>query len=170
MSGHRLSLDQQIQLWVGRIVIDAETGCWLWQGQRDRKGYALVHHRTGPRGSAIKRAHRLHRLLYERFVGGISAGYVLHHICKTPHCVYPKHVVPLTRSEHLEAHDRRGFMARLNKERAARTTRCANGHPWNEENTYLAPNGRSRFCRACGRERARRYWREKRYARQKAAT
>lgn len=32
-------------------------------------------------------------------------------------------------------------------------TECPAGHPYDEENTYIRPNG-SRFCRACNRERA----------------
>src|SRR5512134_3040927 len=34
------------------------------------------------------------------------------------------------------------------KRRAA--THCKRGHPWNEENTYISPNGK-RNCRACRR-------------------
>ena len=33
---------------------------------------------------------------------------------------------------------------------------CRHGHPWTPANTYLKPDGR-RECRACGRDRARRY-------------
>lgn len=38
---------------------------------------------------------------------------------------------------------------------------CTNGHPFNEQNTGVDPNGH-RFCRECGRIRAREYQRRKR--------
>lgn len=48
---------------------------------------------------------------------------------------------------------RSAIAARIAKQRAA--THCANGHPWNEENTRLTPEG-WRSCRACAREKMRR--------------
>ena len=47
-------------------------------------------------------------------------------------------------------------------------THCNNGHPFDEENTYLYPRGGGRRCRICQRERLREYKRARRAA-EKAA-
>lgn len=156
-----LTHEERVQRWLGRIVIDAETGCWLWQGARDNKGYASANK---PRGEA-PRIVRVHRVFYEEFGGAIPEDHVLHHRCEVRHCVYPNHLLPLTRGEHLDEHDITERAARATRERSERG--CIHGHPWTVENTYHASNGQ-RFCRACGRIRANKLWAEKRYARQHA--
>lgn len=76
---------------VWRLVDKNETECWLWRGSRDSKGYAAHE------GS------KLHRVFYE-LSGGDLRGLVVHHVCRVKHCVNPKHMEALTKSEHGTKH------------------------------------------------------------------
>lgn len=132
---------------LARIVIDEETGCWLWQGALGHNGYG----RTALRG----REFRPHRVTYEHFVGPIPEGLTLDHVCHTndpqcflgndcPHrrCCNPEHVEPVTIGDNI----RRG---------TGRLTHCKNGHPFDAANTIQT--AKQRQCRECSRERARQW-------------
>ncbi|MGV5046894.1 HNH endonuclease [Rhodococcus pyridinivorans] len=43
----------------------------------------------------------------------------------------------------------------------ARKTHCKNGHPFDAENTYIAPSTGQRCCRTCRSERSRRRYLER---------
>lgn len=115
-----------------------DTPCILWTGYTDRGGYGRIR--------AWGRDESTHRAMYRLVYGSIPAGKELHHVCETPACVNPLHLMPLTRAEH----------SKFSKK--AQQTHCKHGHPFDEDNTYVDPNG-NRDCRACGRDRARRYYR-----------
>lgn len=74
-----------------RIVIDEETGCWLWQGWKSGNGYGQLK-RDGKK-------HMAHRFFYELFKGLIPDGHVLDHLCKRRACVNPDHLEPVTPQE-----------------------------------------------------------------------
>lgn len=113
-----------------RIQVDPDTGCWLWLGRLNSKGY-------GP-----------HRRVYERLVGPLAADQVLDHLCRVRACCNPAHVEPVTNQENSQ----RGEKGRL-------VTHCAQDHEYTEENTYWRRGaaGPRRQCRTCRRER-RRVW------------
>lgn len=82
--------------------VDKTDTCWLWVGKLRRDGYAMF--------------------------GKVT----IDHLCRTPACLNPEHLEPVTMQENL----RRGFLAR---------TACRRGHPWTEESTlWLGPQ-----CRRC---------------------
>lgn len=161
MSGPKpLTHEQRMTRWGRRIAIDPKKGCWIWLGTVDHHGYAKGLRSRGEGTRLV----RLHRVFYEHFVGPVPAGRVLHHMCEVKHCIYPRHLKPVSRGQHLAEH---GFVgAHKSAERSKALTHCKRGHPWDEANTYVAKNG-DRFCRACGRLRANRLWAEGRYSRQK---
>lgn len=70
--------------------------CWLWTGAKDRGGYGKFS-RAG-RGVSAAMAHRWS---YEHLIGEIPAGLQLDHLCRTPACVNPWHLEPVTREENL---------------------------------------------------------------------
>ena len=124
--------------------------CWLWLGPRNGKWqYGNFHDSrlTPPRW-------RAHRFAYELLVGPIPEGLTLDHLCFNTLCVNPKHLEPVTMRENLMRGN--GFSAK-----AARATHCPQGHPYDEANTRITPQG-WRACRECARTKWRaRYYRRK---------
>ena len=120
------SLDEAI---LERIEIRPDTTCWNWTGAIHIKGYGQFRRR------GIN--WRAHRLVYEWFVGLIPEGMTLDHLCRNKRCVNPDHLEVTTNEENT----RRSWKFRV------RPTHCHNGHPFDEENTYL--NSGRRHCRAC---------------------
>lgn len=127
-----------------RVSIGGFDACWWWKGNENVHGYGTIKIKS--------KTHLAHRLVYEWLRGAIPKGKLLHHTCEDPLCVNPKHLVPLTRGEHHEAHDFKGNRAIAAKMRAR--THCPHGHPFDDANTYWTPAGH-RKCRVCDRERKR---------------
>jgi hypothetical protein len=71
-----------------KTVIDPVTGCWLWQGATDRKGYGQI--RDWHDGEWKTR--RTHQVSYELFKGPIPLGKMILHGCDTPGCWNPEHL------------------------------------------------------------------------------
>jgi HNH endonuclease len=114
--------------------------CWLWTGSIEANGYGRF--RAPNKVSA-------HRFSYETFVGHISSGLVIDHLCRVRNCVNPEHLEAVTHLENV----RRGNSG-LNQKLK---THCPQNHEYNEVNTYFAvrSNGnKSRHCRVCNRNRA----------------
>lgn len=113
-----------------------ESGCCLWRGATNRKGgYGTVNYQG--------RSWKVHRLLYEHFVGPIPPGHDLHHFhCGRANCGNFFHTTPLTHSEHAR-------LSRMPQEKAAKT-HCPAGHAYAGANLYLTPSG-GRACRECNR-------------------
>lgn len=121
-------------------MVDRSGECWLWTGSLDRAGYGF--------DSVNGRTVRAHRRAYLALVGEIPEGRQLDHLCRTPRCVNPAHLEPVTAQEDTL---RGEGPAAIN----ARRTKCVNGHEFSPENTYQRPAGRwrGRGCLTCARER-----------------
>lgn len=129
---------------LSKIAVNAESGCWTWQRQITRGGYA--------RFSAYGKSVAAHRFAYEHFIGPIPDGMTLDHTCHTNdplctggvtclhrRCVRPDHLVPMP--------------AAVNVSLAfpSRKTHCRWGHEFTGENTSLLVSGTrtKRRCRKC---------------------
>lgn len=132
-----------------RYSVRNGTGCWIWHGRVSTNGYGQAP--TGVRGGRRP----AHRMVYEFHVGPIPAGLELDHLCRTPLCVNPEHLEPVTHAENV----RRGRSGAHNKVKTA----CPSGHPYVEANIKWY-QGR-RYCRECHRIDSRRYKAAKRAAR-----
>lgn len=126
-------------------IAEPNTGCWLWTASITSSGYGLIKH-SGKLLTA-------HRLAYEWYITTIPDGKELDHLCRTPACVNPWHLEPVTHRENVL----RGISpAAL----CAKKTHCPAGHKYEGENLYVCKKG-SRKCKACGRERKQRsYYRQ----------
>ncbi|MFC3504805.1 HNH endonuclease [Micromonospora krabiensis] len=115
-------------------VEEGENGCWLWTAGRYPAGYGKF--------SVDGSTELPHRWAYEFFIAEIPAGLSLDHLCRTPPCVNPWHLEPVT--------DRVNVVVRGTgpSARNARKTHCPQGHAYDTGNTYVSPRG-DRGCRAC---------------------
>jgi hypothetical protein len=119
--------------------VDRTGECWLWQGARKQTGlgYGQIHRQEGGNIYA-------HRFAYELEVGPIPDGMTIDHLCRTPACVRPTHLEPVTVRENL----RRGTgLGVVN----AQKTHCPKGHEYDLLNTRFYRGERN--CRACDRLR-----------------
>lgn len=134
-----------------------ETGCLLWVGADSGGGYGVIvwHEDRQPQRGLV------HRLTYEAEYGEIPDGLVVDHKCHDPlvctrtldcphrRCVNPRHLKAVTNKQNVL---RSVSPIAMN----AVKTHCAEGHPYDAANTYVAPNG-WRQCRICRSERIREY-------------
>ena len=82
--------------------LDPNTGCFVWMGHRDQKGYGKVFHA----GSAKL----VHRLSFEVARGSIPEGLDIDHVCAFKSCLNPDHLEPVTAAENnRRASHRRGL-------------------------------------------------------------
>ena len=119
-------------------------GCWVWTGARNDRGYGQIAI-PGRRGPG--RLRYVHRVMYDLTVGDIPTGYDLDHLCRNPSCVRPDHLEAVTHREN----SLRGISTHA---RNAAKTECLNGHPLDEENTYVRVDGTGwRQCKQCKSDR-----------------
>jgi len=111
--------------------------CWIFGGSKDRNGYG----RTTINAKMVN----THRVVYELVCGHIPDGLSLDHLCRTPSCVNPKHLEPVTHKENVL---RGSGPTAIN----AKKTHCINGHLFDEKNTYIRPKSGGRQCRNCHNE------------------
>lgn len=120
-------------------------GHWLWRAAVNEKGYGTWR----LRGATTL----VHRFSYEHFVGKIPNGLQIDHLCRTPSCVNPDHLEPVTHDEN----QRRGKNGVLRVEKVE----CKHGHSLSGDNLYVFKDG-SRGCKECRRRASREYERRKR--------
>jgi hypothetical protein len=121
-------------------------GCWIWDKTLTSAGYG--------RFTIGYQSYGAHRWSYQTFVGPISDGLVIDHLCRTPTCVNPAHLEPVTVAEN----NLRGetVLSTINKHK----THCIRGHEFTPGNTYLQTSkyGVRRICRECKRILGRRQY------------
>ena len=99
---------------VGRS--DPTTGCRLWLGPVDPKGYGV----TNPSGGTL--APKAHQLSYSLSNGWVPKGHVVHHRCGVHGCTRPKHLQALSRNDHELRHQLIRELANANGHRLPLTT------------------------------------------------
>jgi hypothetical protein len=69
----------------------AESGCWVWGGAVNSKGYGYI--------KVDGRTIGVHRVMYAATRGPILRGIHIHHICSNTLCVCPGHLAAVTPDE-----------------------------------------------------------------------
>lgn len=121
----------------------APSGCVLWIGASDKKGYGMFW--------ANGKGWRAHRFSYVLAHGELSEELTIDHLCRVPGCVNPHHLEAVSS----KTNTLRGYgISAQNK----RKTHCKRGHEFTPENTRTQPyrNGLKRECRKCYLDRERR--------------
>lgn len=76
-----------------RVAPEPMSGCHLWTGYTNRRGYGQFGVKTRPVYA--------HRFAYELYVGPIAEGMEVCHRCDTPSCVNPDHLFLGTRLDNM---------------------------------------------------------------------
>jgi len=116
--------------------VEISNDCWEWKASIHPNGYG----RFNLNGKIVK-AHRMAFFF--------AFGYwpkVCMHTCDNPKCVRPFHLKNATQLENLRDMSAKGRSYYQSK------TCCAQGHPWDFDNTYINKRGH-RKCRTCARFR-----------------
>ena len=133
-----MAVNMKQRIWA-KISPEPNSGCWLWTGGLGSNlGYGKFNHKQA------------HRAAYEAFRGPIPPGLTIDHLCRTPSCVNPDHLEPVTHRENIL---RGRSLFAMN----AKKTHCPRGHPLFGDNVYIRIDHRGRECKSCraAAERAR---------------
>lgn len=126
-----------------KFVDKSESGCWLWKGYKDKRGYGFFGHDTGVSMLA-------HRFLFIYENGQPAHGTELDHLCRNPSCVNPDHLEAVSHHENVK----RGMVGRHMIQKSKESTHCANGHEFTASSLYLH-KGKYKQCRICKNEHQR---------------
>jgi len=108
---------------------EPNTGCWLWIGARNWRGYGQIG-----AGNGSGRTLMAHRAAYVLARGPIPEGMDIDHLCRVRACVNPAHLEAVT------------HLVNVQRGKAGCRPTCPRGHAYD-----IYPGGRRR-CRTCTRD------------------
>jgi len=135
-----VSVDR-LAMFMAKVMPEPMSGCWLWIGALNGKGYGNF------RGESL-RTLQAHKFSYETFVGDVPPGLQLDHKCRTPACVNPEHLEPVTSAENT----RRGSALARRRAVMAGQTHCKRGHELDPTYVSARKGVRAGKCATCLKE------------------
>ena len=141
IAGDHVELTLRARL-LARRKINPRTGCWEWQGARQKKGYGNIA--IGGRTFLV---HRVALHVFRKF--DLNSPFCALHKCDNPPCFNPKHLFKGTQRDNIRDLVRKGLHYQTRK------TRCLRGHLLGKKNTFG-----KRKCRECFRMLDRKRWKE----------
>ena len=84
MAGERERLMAMAERVLQRCIPEPNSGCWLWEGACNDKGYGQIWHDG--------RCQYTHRAMLESRVGALPKGVLACHRCDNPGCCNPDHL------------------------------------------------------------------------------
>ena len=109
-----------------------------------------------PRGRVEGRQTTAHRAAWIQAFGPLPSDVFVLHTCDNKECVNLDHLFLGSHADNMADKASKGRCRNQHTDK----THCVNGHEFSPENTSIAPNNGQRVCKACARDRQRR-WREK---------
>jgi hypothetical protein len=100
------------------------TGCWLWTGARNAKGYGTFKLNMPGFTGALA-----HRASYRLHVGEIPAGLQVAHHCDNPRCVNPAHLYLASNEENQGDRVRRNLLPKSHRVRRLTDAAVASAQP-----------------------------------------
>lgn len=127
--------------------IDPVTKCWKWTRYRILPGgYGQIRFQN--------KCYLVH-VLSAYLCLGYELGSELDvcHKCDNPPCFNPLHLFIGDRYDNMRDASRKGRM----RNGFSGITHCSQGHEFNQENTYIRPDGTGRVCKICQDSRKKEY-------------
>lgn len=84
---------------VSKVVVDPQTGCWIWQAALGLDGYGRFGNNGGKKATPL--VVRAHRYAFTQVIGRLPERLKLDHLCRNPKCCNPWHVEPVTQRENV---------------------------------------------------------------------
>lgn len=134
-----------------KYIVDAKSGCWLWQASCTDRGYGFFT--MYPKQKGRTNAELAHRASWILHVGEIPDGKLVCHHCDTPSCVNPGHLFVGSSQDNND-----DMMAKGRSRLIGRPMQdaCKRGHILSGTNLVILNTGK-RLCRWCRQARDREY-------------
>ncbi len=147
-----------LQRFEAKVIPVTESGCWLWMGASNHRGYGLI--------SVDKKTFLSHRISWGLHRFPIPDGLHVCHHCDVPACVNPDHLFLGTNMDNMMDKVRKGraishtwpIAVAKSVEARRRRTHCKHGHLLSGENLYTrVDRPMDRGCKACRKRQVKEY-------------